>query len=70
MIDPVLLLAEIRGIQLMYCIPLIIAISVVYGATRHEFLAEITFHAIRAAIWVIGFMLVIFALVWWASRGL
>lgn len=53
--------------RIWYSVPLIVVISLVYGATRHENLREIFSHAIRSAIWVVGFMAVIFMLIWVAG---
>lgn len=47
--------------RLWYCLPLIVSISLVYGATRHELMPQILDHAVRFAIWIITFMLAIFA---------
>ena len=52
-----------------YAVPLILAISLVYGATRHEFLSEIFAHAVRSVVWIVGFMLVIFAIIWVVGYG-
>ncbi|MGI9515719.1 MAG: hypothetical protein ACR2NP_01625 [Pirellulaceae bacterium] len=60
-------LASIWHAQIWYAVPLIVVISVVYGATRHEHLKEIVGHTLRAAIWLVVFLGVIFALVWWAN---
>ena len=38
---------------------IILAISLVYGATRHEQMAPILYHAYRTAFWIVGFVLVI-----------
>jgi hypothetical protein len=46
--------------QLWYMAPLIVAISLVYGATRHEYLVPILQNALRAAWWIISFMGLIF----------
>lgn len=48
-------------IQLWHLIPLIIAISLVYGATRHELMDQILGHAVRFGGWVLGFIGVLFA---------
>ena len=61
------LLGSIWDAQIWYCVPLIVATSLVYGATRHEYLKEIINHSFRAALWLIVFLGIIFALVWWAS---
>jgi hypothetical protein len=48
--------------DLWYAIPLIVAIALVYAATRHEFLPEIFRHAVRVARWIVVFMLVLLAI--------
>lgn len=53
--------------RVWYAVPLIVVISLVYGATRHENLKEILVHSFRSAIWMIGFMACIFVLVWIAG---
>ena len=58
------LLAAAMTPRLFYAVPLVVVISLVYGATRHEYLPEILAHAFRSAIWVVGFMAIIFALIW------
>lgn len=50
--------------RIFYAVPLVVVISLVYGATRHENLNEILVHAIRSVIWVVGFMAIIFGLIW------
>jgi hypothetical protein len=47
--------------QLWFAIPLIISVSLVYGATRHEYMPQILHNAYRAAVWILGFMAIIFA---------
>lgn len=44
---------------LWHALPIILAISLVYGATRHELLGPILHHAYRTAVWIIGFMAII-----------
>jgi hypothetical protein len=55
--------------QIWYMVPLLVAVSLVYGATRHELLVPILQHAWRTAVWMIVFMgmifLVLLALEWW-----
>ena len=61
--------ANVMSSQLWYALPLIISISLVYGATRHELMGPILIHAYRAAVWIVSFIFVIFAvllLVSWA----
>ena len=53
--------------QFWYALPLIIVISLVYGATRHELMGPILNNALRSAIWICGFMLVIFGLLYVVS---
>ncbi len=54
-----LLLATIYN-RMWYALPLIVAISVVYAATRHERPWPIIEHAFRFGTWVVGFMVVVF----------
>ena len=57
------LLASSTGL-LLHAIPIILAISLVYGATRHELVGPILHNAYRTAVWIVGFMAVIFAILW------
>ncbi len=64
------LLPPLAQINLMwYSVPLIVAISLVYSATRHEDMGPILSHAVRLAIMIAGFMAVILVLLallnWW-----
>ena len=55
------LLAQVPAAnQLWYVVPLIVTISLVYGATRHELMGPILHNAFRAATWIAGFMAIIF----------
>tara|TARA_B100002052_G_C15752487_1_gene538406 strand:- start:267 stop:452 length:186 start_codon:yes stop_codon:yes gene_type:complete len=45
--------------QLWYLLPLVISISLVYGATRHEFMAPILYQSYKSAVWILGFVGVI-----------
>ena len=56
------LLAEIN--DLWYALPLIVSVSLVYAATRHEATDEIMRHAARIGGWIFGFMLIVFMLPW------
>jgi hypothetical protein len=55
--------------QLWHAAPLIVAISLVYSATRHEDSGEILEHAVRLGLWITGFMgvvaAVLFLVSWW-----
>ena len=53
--------------QLWCLIPLVVSVSLVYGATRHELMGSILQQALRAAIWIVGFMSVIFAILYLVS---
>jgi len=59
-----LLLAVLGPSDLWYAVPLIIAVSLVYSATRHEQMRPILHHAVRTAVWIVGFMAVVFAILW------
>ncbi len=66
-VGPLGLIASIADAKIWYSIPLIIAVSLVYGATRHENLKEILDNAIRSAIWVVVFMAIIFSVIFMAG---
>lgn len=51
---------SISPTYLLYYVPLIIAISLVFGATRHEDTSLILRHAGHTARWITGFMGIIF----------
>lgn len=44
--------------DLWYAVPLIVSVSLVYAATRHELPELIAGSAIRTAVWIVGFLLV------------
>ena len=54
--------------QMWYAVPLIVAVSLVYGATRHEWVRPILDHAWRTAFWMLTFIgaifVALFALNW------
>jgi len=56
--------------QLWYALPLIVVVSLVYSATRHEGMGPILAHAIRIGGWIVCFMAIVFAVLfvmaWWA----
>lgn len=41
---------------LWFFLPLVLAVSLVYGATRHEHMGPILHHALRAGVWILSFM--------------
>ena len=47
-----------------YAFPLIVSISLVYGATRHEHLVPILVNAYKSAVWILTFMAIIFVVIW------
>jgi hypothetical protein len=65
---PFILLATIS--QFWYSAPLIVVVSLVYSATRHELMQPILAHAARTALWITGFMVVVFLLLSLLSWGL
>ena len=62
-----LLASSLLAAQLWYSIPLIVSVSLVYGATRHELWQPILYHAWHTAIWMLVFMGTIFAVLWVVS---
>lgn len=46
--------------RLGYSLPLVVAISLVYAATRHEATRPILEHAARFAFWVLAFMVLVY----------
>ncbi len=50
------ILAASRANELWYALPLIVVVSLVYAATRHEQMGPILLHALRFAAMVVGFM--------------
>ena len=65
MMSSVLPLATIN--QMWYALPLIVAVSLVYSATRHERMRDITMGALRTGSWIAGFMLALFLVLFWMS---
>lgn len=65
-----LLLAVLGINDMWYAMPLIVATSLVYAATRHEQMGPILAHAVRFAVWVTGFMAIFFVLLWLVTRPL
>lgn len=64
-----LVLAVLGARDLWFALPLIVTVSLVYAATRHEEMGPILLHAVRIGVWIIGFMAVVFAILqviaWW-----
>jgi Na+/alanine symporter len=56
--------------DLWFALPLIVAVSMVYSATRHEAMEAILAGAVRIGAWITGFMLVVFAILFVISSML
>ena len=50
-----------------FAVPLIVSVSLVYAATRHEEVGAILSHAFRVAVWIAGFMLLVFGILYLVS---
>ncbi len=61
------LVASILDSQLWYALPMMLVISLVYGATRHENLREIIRYSVSAFVWLFTFLAIIFVVVWWTT---
>ncbi len=61
--DNLLLFAKLNvgTSDVWYALPLIVVVSLVYAATRHEQMAPILSHAVRIGVWIAGFMVIVFA---------
>ncbi len=59
--DPSLLAFDHIG-DIWYAVPLVVAISLVYAATRHEEMGAILRQAMRISMWIVGFMAVVFGI--------
>ncbi|HLA84341.1 MAG TPA: hypothetical protein VJL29_06080 [Thermoguttaceae bacterium] len=59
-----LLLATLGPGDLWYAVPLIVAVSLVYAATRHEQTNLILRHALHTAVWITGLMAGVFVVLW------
>jgi hypothetical protein len=54
------LLADMWFNRMWYSLPLVVVISLVYSATRHEAMRPILEHALRFGLWVLAFMFIVF----------
>jgi hypothetical protein len=63
----------ITGLDFWYLLPLLVSVSLVYAATRHELMGPILVHAARFAVWMIVFMAVVFVVIYlitgWVDPG-
>jgi hypothetical protein len=48
------------SMNVWYALPVVIAVSLVYAATRHERMGPILTHAGHVAVWLVGFMFAVF----------
>lgn len=55
---------SISTTYLFYYVPLLVAISLVYGATRHEDMHLVLRHAVYTAYWITAFIGAIFLVIW------
>jgi len=53
--------------QIWHLVPLMIAVSLVYGATRFERRRDILEHSLRFAVWVFGFLGLFSGVLLWMS---
>ena len=53
--------------DLWYVLPLVVSVSLVYAATRHEQMGPLLGHGLRIALWMVGFMAVIFGVLGFVS---
>jgi hypothetical protein len=53
--------------QIWHLVPLMIAVSLVYGATRFERWRDILEHSTRFAVWIFGFLAVFSGILLWMS---
>jgi len=56
--------------EVWYALPLVVIVSLVYSGTRHEEPGEILAGSARTAVWVCGFMGIIFVVLWLMSIGI
>ena len=68
--DSILVATSLLAPQLWYVVPLIVTVSLVYGATRHELPRPILYHAWHTALWMLIFIGSIFAVLWLVSLWL
>ena len=57
-------LVGLMHLRIWYAVPLIVAISLVYAATRHELIQPILSHAWRVAMMIMGFMVIVFVILY------
>ncbi len=58
-----LLSVSLGPLRLWYAVPLVVSVSLVCAATRHEEMGPIVAHAVRFAVWIVVFMAVVLAVI-------
>jgi hypothetical protein len=56
-----LMFAAMDPLRMWFAVPIIVSVSLVYAATRHEEMGPILVHAARFAVWIVVFMAIVFA---------
>jgi len=64
MIESLLFFAQADTNRLWYALPLVVSVSLVYAATRHERMSAILRHATSCAVWMSGFVAVVMTVLW------
>ena len=70
MVPELLLPWAVVANDLWYSLPLVVAISLVYSATRHELPAPILWGALRFGGWIVMFMAIAFGILYLISTRL
>lgn len=55
------MLAAMDPLRIWFAVPIIVSVSLVYSATRHEEMGPIVVHGARFAVWIVVFMAIVFA---------
>jgi hypothetical protein len=61
-VPPLTILLAMWFNRMWYSVPLVVVISLVYAATRHEAMRPILDHALRFGLWVVAFMFIVFVI--------
>lgn len=61
------LLAALGAVRLWYSVPLVVSVSLVCAATRHEEMGAIVAHAVRFGLWIVVFMGIVLCLIQFLS---
>jgi len=59
-----ILLADVWTAKIWYSIPLVVAISLVYAASKHELTAPLLRTAWQTAVWMLSFMGFVLLMMW------